>query len=308
MDLMFKRMKIGTKMFLLTGVLLVLMLVTLLWGATGLSTTVSNGKEMAAGNALHGVFLAHEIAHLEWVEKLSDFITDEEISELDVETDHTLCAFGKWLHGEGRKEAELLVPELAVDLKAIEAPHKALHDSAVRIREVYRHADPELPQFLVEKELDHVVWVSAVQAAIIHEDPDLHVEFDHKLCGFGKFLYGEEGRKAAADNPELAHIFEEIKEPHHQLHEHGREIRALLAAGDSVAAEKYFAEHIAPTLEKTDALLEEAKEAATAALEGQEKAREIYAHETSVHLSEVQELLHRKKKSMNETAPCEYHD
>ncbi len=295
---MFKRLKIGTKTFLLAGSILVLLLITLVWGILGLSKTVDNGKEMAAGNALRGELLAREVDHLNWVKQVSAFLTDENINELKVETDHTRCALGKWLYGEGRKHAELLVPEMAADLKTLEDPHKALHETAIKIQKIYQAADPKLPQFLTEKELDHVAWVSAIQTAIISGDRNLSIEFDHKLCGFGKFLYGDEGRKAAAGNPELGRILEQIKGPHEALHEHGRQIARLLGTGDQAGAERYFEEQIARTLATTSGLLKQAGKVASAALEGQQKAHEIFAGETQSHLHEVQGVMHR----LNETA------
>lgn len=289
---MFKNFKIGTKTFLLAGSILVLMLVTLVWGIWGLSNTVKNGEEMAAGNALRGELLAREVDHLNWVKHVSTFLTDEHVTKLDVQMDHTQCALGKWLYGEGRKEAELLVPEMAKDLKALEEPHKHLHETAKKISEVYRVADPHLPQFLTEKELDHMGWVYKVQSAILGEKKELKVVFDPEQCGFGKFLYGEEGRKAAAGNPELARIFEAIKKPHTDLHHHGKVISEMLARGEHAQAGHYFAAEAIPTLNETRKYLKEAEQVATAALLGQKKAHEIFAKETQKHLHEAQGLLH----------------
>ncbi len=289
---MFKHLKIGTKTYLLAGSILLLMLITLVWGISGLTTTVKNGKEMAAGNALRGELLAREVDHLNWAKKISTFLTDDSVTELDVQMDHTQCALGKWLHGEGREQAELLVPELTGGLLELEDPHRLLHETAIKIKQVYTSADPLLPQFLTEKELDHVAWVSAVQSAIISGDRSLDVQFDHHLCGFGKFLYGAAGRQAAAGNPNLARILKIIAAPHADLHRHGRQIGDLLANGDQAAAERDFQTHIVPALEQTSALLHEAQVAATAALEGQKKAERIFAQETQHHLHSVQELMH----------------
>ncbi len=289
---MFKKLKIGTKNYLLAGSILVLMLITLVWGINGLTTTVHNGEEMAAGNALRGELLAREVDHLNWVKTVSTFLSDENITELNVQMDHTQCALGKWLYGDGRRDAELLVPALATDLKALETPHKHLHETAIKIKDVYKAADPNLPQFLTKKELDHMVWVSAVQNAIIAGDANLDVQFDHKLCGFGKFLYGEEGRKAALGNPEIARILEEIKEPHEALHKHGEQIKQLLAAGRQNEAKAYFEANITPNLQRTSALLKEADHLATAALSGQKEANRIFAQETQKNLKEVQGLMH----------------
>jgi len=291
-----KRLKIGTKIMLLALSILCLMAVIMAWGITGLSTTVKDGEEMAAGNRLRGELLAREVDHLNWTKKVSTFLTDDNVTELDVQMDHTQCALGKWLYGDGRKEAELLVPELAKDFKALEEPHKRLHESAQKIKEVFRNADPHLPQFLTEKQLDHVNWVSAIQAAIISGDKNLNIQFDPKLCGFGKFLYGDMGKKAAASNPELARLFNEIKVPHKALHQQGKKIAQLLAAGDRSGAEQYYQANIVPTLQKSSTLLNQAEQVATAALVGQKKANAIFVEETQKSLHDVQQLMHSLNK------------
>lgn len=295
---MFKKLKIGAKIYLLAGTILILMLITLAWSISGLSTTVENGKEMAAGNALRGELLAREVDHLNWAEKVSIFLNDPSITELNVQTDHTQCALGKWLYGDGRKEAELLVPAMAADLKALEMPHKLLHESAIEIKNAYKPADSHLPQFLTQKELEHANWVGTVQSAIIAGDRNLNVQFDHKQCSFGKFLYGEKRQKVAAENPELERVFKKIEKPHEQLHLLGVQVKNLLADGDRQGAEVVFNGEIVPTLKTTSHLLEEAEHLAEKALEGQERAHEIFITETEHHLHDAKEVLHR----LNDTA------
>ncbi|WP_224747026.1 methyl-accepting chemotaxis protein [Pelovirga terrestris] len=287
-----KNLKIGLKISIMAGAILILLGVCLVWSITGLSTTVENGKKMSSGNELRGEILAREVDHLNWVGAVSKFLTDDKVTKLDVQMDHTKCALGRWLYGEGRKEAELLVSELKGDLKAMEDPHRLLHESAHKIQEAYRQADPALPQFLTEKKLDHVIWVSRVQGSLIAGERTLSVELDHTLCGFGKFLHGEGGRKAAAGNPELAHVLNNIKEPHQELHVHGQRLTELLAANDRAGAEDYFQANVISTLETTGALLDEAQQIATAALEGRKIANEIFATQTQNHLQDVKELMH----------------
>ncbi len=101
---MSRRMKIGTKISLLAGSILTLMLITLAWSILGLSNTVGNGEEMAEGNRLRGEILAREIDHLNWVKSVSSFLTDDTITELNVEMDHTQCALGQWLYGDERNK------------------------------------------------------------------------------------------------------------------------------------------------------------------------------------------------------------
>jgi len=64
---MLNRLKIAAKILLLAGSMLFLLLATLFCGVNGLTHSVQNGEEMAAGNALRGELLAREIDHLNWV-------------------------------------------------------------------------------------------------------------------------------------------------------------------------------------------------------------------------------------------------
>ena len=288
---MFDNLKIGAKMLTLSGSILVLLLATLLWAIFGLSKTVENGREVTAGNALRGELLQREVDHLNWAKQVSNFLTNEDVTELTVQLDPHQCGFGKWYYGEGRQQAEELIPALRSDLQAIEAPHTQLHASAEEIKQVFRNADPNLPQFLTEKELDHMHWVYEVQSAILAGQNALNVQLNHTQCGFGKFLYGEAGKKAAAQDPKLANILEQIKKPHQQLHEYGREIDGLLSAGEQFRASDYFTKHGIPVLKQTRQLLQAAEKEALANLQGQRKAQEIYATKTQKNLEQVQELL-----------------
>ena len=142
---MFKKLKISTKIYLLAGVILVLMAAIMFWGIAGLSTTVGNGKVKAESDKLHRDLLSLEIDHLEWAKHISNFIIDETINEFDVQTDHTQCALGKWLYGDGRKHAETQIPELADNLRALEESHKLFHESVRRIEAEYQTTAHNLP-------------------------------------------------------------------------------------------------------------------------------------------------------------------
>lgn len=297
---MLSRLKIATKILLLAGSILLLLLATLFCGVNGLTDSVRNGEEMAAGNRLRGELLAREVDHLNWVKTVSTFLTDDNTRELTVQLDHTQCALGHWLSGDSRKNAEQLLPQLSDDLAAIETPHRLLHESAQNIKQVFRNANPELPQFLTEKALDHLAWVNAIQSAIISNDTHLAIEFNHRLCGFGQFLYGEQSNRAGENNPELANIFSAIKPPHELLHQHGEMISQLLAEGNQAEARSYFSTYITPTLKQTTTLLKQAEKIATEALQGQKQANIIFATQTQQHLHDVQSLLHHMNKTASE--------
>ena len=133
---MLKDMRIGRKLQLNSGIILLLLAAVGLWGGIGLTLVVKDGLEVAAGQELESEILHREVDHLNWAKAVSIFLLNTDSSKhLDVEVDHTKCAFGKWYYGEGRKHAEHMTPALADPLRAIEEPHKRLHQSAAKIKE-----------------------------------------------------------------------------------------------------------------------------------------------------------------------------
>ena len=141
---MLKDLKIGRKLQLNSGSILLLLIVVGLWAGIGLTQVVKDGQEVASGNKLTSEILQREVDHLNWAKAVSIFLlSSDSTRQLEVEVDHTKCGFGKWYYGEGRKEAEHIVPALAESLQAIEEPHKRLHQSAVKIKEVSQQGNKE---------------------------------------------------------------------------------------------------------------------------------------------------------------------
>lgn len=129
-----KNLTIGKKITIGFLVILTLLMIMVITNIIGVNGTLKNANEVIGGNTLDGILAQREVDHLNWVAKVSATLNGDTASGLDVETDHTKCGFGKWLYGDGRKEAEQLVPSLAPLLTSIEQPHKDLHDSATDIK------------------------------------------------------------------------------------------------------------------------------------------------------------------------------
>ena len=78
----------------------------------------------------------------------------------------------------------------------------------------------KLDGMLAQKEVDHLNWVSKVNALLTDDKvTKLAVQTDDHKCGFGKWLYGEERKTAEKLVPSLAPVFKRIEEPHRHLHE-----------------------------------------------------------------------------------------
>jgi methyl-accepting chemotaxis protein len=191
----------------------------------GVGGIVGNASEVIEGNKLRGELVQREVDHLNWAMAVNNLLTDDKIVTLEVETDHRKCAFGRFLYSEKRKNAEKLVPSLAPLFQSIEEPHRKLHQSAISIKKAFKPADPTLPGYLAEKEVDHLSWMAKISTLFLANQKELLITTDDHKCDFGKWLHGEGASKAASLDPELSSLIEAIKEPHKRLHDSAANIR-----------------------------------------------------------------------------------
>ncbi len=220
-----KDLKLGKKFGIGFGIVMVLLVIVGGWAIFGISGIVDNAEEVIDGNKLDGILAQKEVDHLNWANKVSALLTDNNVTKLEVEVDDHNCGFGKWLYGEGRKHAETLVPSLAPMLEKIEGPHRKLHESAMKIDKHYEQADADLPGFLATKESDHLKWVAKVEQLLIQNLPSLEVETDDHKCSLGRWLHGDGAKKAVKGHPELAQLVDNMKNPHMHLHQSAIEIK-----------------------------------------------------------------------------------
>jgi len=295
---MFDNLKIGTKLLLLSGTILCLLVVVSLEGMYGLSRAVQSGQNVAEAEQLNSELAQLEIDYLIWTGKVSALFSDDNINKLDVELDHRSCGFGKWYYGADRQHAEQMIPEIATDLQKIEIAHVKLHEAAKKIEKLYHEADLLLPQFLAKKERDHMRWAFKMQQAILSNQVKVDVVFNPKKCSLGKFLYGDAGAAAAAINPKLAQVFSELKNPHVALHKHGQVINDFLKIGDNVSAANYFTQVAIPTLHVMSRVLKQAGKISVEALAGQKQAKEIFISEIRPTVKDVKQRLITVRKKV----------
>ena len=124
---------LGKKIGLGFTLVLVLLGILSLISFFGVNSIISNAEEVIHGNRIDKELTQREVDHLAWAGKLTMALLQES-TELNVETDPHKCGFGKWYYGEGRNQAEQVVPSIKSSLTAIEAPHRSLHESAVAMK------------------------------------------------------------------------------------------------------------------------------------------------------------------------------
>ncbi|GAB4265062.1 MAG: methyl-accepting chemotaxis protein [Methylomicrobium sp.] len=128
-------MKLRTQISLGFAGILLLLLLTSGFGIQRLNSLLNDSRNVVEADNLRTALVEREVDHLSWAAQLSAFVHDEQAHHLNVQLDHTQCAFGRWFYGQDRRHAESRFPELKPLLAEIEEPHRLLHESAKSIRE-----------------------------------------------------------------------------------------------------------------------------------------------------------------------------
>ncbi|BCS89096.1 methyl-accepting chemotaxis protein [Pseudodesulfovibrio sediminis] len=283
------------------GSVLILLVGLGIWATVGIESIVGNAEEVIAGNKLRGNFTQKVVDHLKWAEKVNELLTNTDIHTLNVQTDPTKCAFGKWYYSDARKEAEKLVPAIIPLLAKIESYHNKLHTSAIDISDKYAPADVELGSFLRDKKLDHLNWMGKIKDALI--DPNVYetgVQTDPHKCGLGKWLYSDEVSHRMQVDPEFAAAIKAIYEPHASLHDSATEIDTLLQKGDRDEARKWFRDVTADLAIETLAAIDGVLILNDNRQMGFDEAMSIYSQVTMPALNEVQSILNESMDVISE--------
>jgi methyl-accepting chemotaxis protein len=166
---MLRNLTIDKKIGLGFGILMVFLAAVGGMSYSGVNSIVRNANEVIVGNQLDATLAQKEVDHLNWANQVSRLLTDATCNQLTVQTDDHKCAFGEWLYGDGRKEAEHCVPSIAPLLKEIETPHAELHRSAIAIGETFRREHAGLRVTLANHYADHTKWMGRCAEALAAE-------------------------------------------------------------------------------------------------------------------------------------------
>jgi methyl-accepting chemotaxis protein len=292
-----KNLTIGKKITLGYAVILILLIVVGVLNYMGVGTLVNNASEVIDGNKLTSMLVQREVDHLKWAEKVNALLTDDSITELEVQTDDHKCGMGKWLYGEGRKEAEKMIPSLEPILKSIEEPHRKLHESAINIDLSFEPADVTLPAKISEIETAHLNWANKAYAAVINKSTIIKkFQTDPTKCILGKFINSAQGEAAYEHgDADFKEIWNSIPVSHETMHNAGKSIQKFLANEEFNNASQVLQNEIMPNLAITVGKLSELREEANHELNCMEEAKGIYALQTLPSLHEVQSILANTK-------------
>ena len=217
---MFSQLTIGKKIAFGFGSIILTLLVLVVLCFTGVGQIVDNAGEVIYGNALDAEMGQREIDHLNWVNKVNKLLTDDCVTELNAELDHTQCAFGKWLHGQDRKQAQQRVKGLGDILDELETPHQHLHESAVLIKASFYQANVQLPQILSERINDHLKWSNVIRDCMLTNCDSIKVQVDSNQCALGGWLSSSEAQAIYAKaSPQMRKAWGLMTEHHKALHQ-----------------------------------------------------------------------------------------
>jgi len=297
-----KNLTIGKKITLGYAIILILLIVVGVLNYVGVGTLVNSASEVIDGNKLTSMLVQREVDHLKWVEKVNALLTDDSITELNVQTDDHKCGMGKWLYGEERKDAEKLISSLTPILKSLEEPHRKLHESAIDISLSFEAADVTLPAKISEIETGHLNWAGKAYAAIINKNTTIEkFQTDPTKCILGKFINSAQGMAAYEHgDADFKKIWDSIPVSHGAMHKAGKNIQEFLANEEFDEASQEIKNVIIPNLAITVSKLKELREEATHELHGMEEAKKLYASETIPALHNVQEILAKAKNTVHD--------
>ncbi len=282
-----KNLKLNVKFLISFGLIIILLIIISLWAIKGIGGIVENNNKINKGNKLNSNIEHKYVQHLQWASDVNKLLLDDNVTKLAVQTDPTKCAFGTWYYGDGRKEAEKLIPELKTELDALEEPHMHLHESAIKIDDVFHQADEKVSSHLKELKSDHLLWVIKIKDALLKKSNSIDVQMNHTLCNFGKWLVSDEVLQLRKDNPEFNELVKKVSEPHEKLHTSAEAIDRLLSQGDVDEAYNYFNNNTNKHALQTLDIIDEIVAFNDKNLAGMREANDVYHNETMTYLSEV---------------------
>jgi methyl-accepting chemotaxis protein len=290
------------QIFIGFGAMVLLITILATWAALSIGSLTGDAEEVIGGNKLKAEMEEREIDHLLWAASLCQTFSDKTKTAITVETDPHKCAFGKWYYGEGRKEAEKMLPVLKEVLAKIEEPHNHLHTSAKEIADVFVQVDTSLGSFLRDMKIAHIEWDSRVKDVVISSNIAglNNVEMDATKCQLGKWLASEDRSKLVAEYPALSSILERMEIDHSRLHNSAKEISTMLTAGETAKAQTYYQSmvkmHVKNVVSKLDELIDWHQKSE----DGYRQAEMIFVDKTLPALHDVQKNLHAVVDTVND--------
>ncbi len=282
---MFKNLKIGKKLALGFGMVLVLLAVISVYNYNSFCSVEDQLTFVHETDEAEVFAISKEVDHVMWMAKVSELFLDEDVTALDVQTDPTKCGLGTWLHSEETRKRAAGDAELAALLDRIEEPHRHLHESAIEIDEEYVAFDMQLKSLLADRWIDHLDWINQVANSNLTKTI-FDGGVDPHQCAFGKWFYGYE-----AEDPQFGNLLESWEHPHAQLHESAARVAEAQKAGDWSLANQVYHEETLVALDHLQKAYHETQGWVDDMAHRQALAKQVYDEKTRKHVEATQAVL-----------------
>jgi methyl-accepting chemotaxis protein len=136
--MMLNRLRLSAKLFGGFAIVAIITLLVGIWGLRGIKKITYYQDKQKFAEEVATQIMQKEIDHLKWVQKAGQFLSNNELKQIDVQKDPHKCAFGTWYYGDERKNAEKEIPSITGALSEIEEPHSRLHASAIEMESLLK--------------------------------------------------------------------------------------------------------------------------------------------------------------------------
>jgi methyl-accepting chemotaxis protein len=171
------------------------------------------------------------------------------------ETDHILCALGKWYYQAKSSDKFNDIPEnLKNKFSDMEISHTNLHAIAKDYKNSFNHLDRELKNIINQKEIDHLNWVKALSNSIVSQKVST-VQTDPTKCGFGKWIVDFK-----TNDKTIKKLLNKVLIPHNQLHATAAKIIELQKANRYAQAMNIYQIQTLPLLTDVQSIFHKIKQ------------------------------------------------
>ncbi len=293
---MFKNLKIGKKLALGFGMVLVLLAAISVYNYTSFKNVGTQLALVEEGDAAKTFAVSKEVDHLKWMSTVAELFLNDNVTSVEVQTDPHKCGLGKWLYSEETRQLAAGDPELASLLDRIEEPHKHLHESAIEIDQEYVAFDLHLKSLLADRWIDHLNWINHVANSNLSET-NFEGGVDPHQCAFGKWFYDYQ-----PEDPKFGELLREWETPHQKLHESAARIVEAQKAGNWSQANQIYHDETLLALEHLKGAYNKTLTWVDDQSHRQDLAKQVYDEKTKKHVSTVQGVLAELMEFYDRTA------
>lgn len=293
-----KNLKLKYKLFIGFGTIVFFLLFVALLSIFGAQKIIQNGKEVIAGNQIKRNIAERELEHVKWVNKLSEFLYNDDVTSLNIETDYHKCKFGQFYYGQMRRNTEKFIPELKPVLEKIEEPHKQLHESAIEISKVFKQIDRDLLIHFEEAEIEILKLLEAIEEDL-NNNQSGNIAANTEQCKLSGIISDARVSKLLRNNPEIRVYFEKIKDLHEAFHKKLTQIGLLISSGNYTKANNFYHTSVLKNAESLLSNLDAIRKIGHEKSEKMQIAYGIYNQKTMPALNTLSVLFRQINKIIN---------